>query len=787
MRQKHLLTSLLSLILTFGGALALGGCGSDDEPGTTDGGTTDAGTTDAGTTDGGTTDGGTDGIPGDVFAFGTEPGQLASAGPFPSDALLGTDGFVSIGKLADDPALTAATSKPELFEAYDSYIAERSGFGLTSPAWFFASEGLDMSTLEGRISMVGLSGPDAGRAIEIQAFWNETISALGVLPAFGDYLVGGTTYGIAVSTGVKTAAGTDVVAPEAFAGLLAGSGDQRVQGIFQPLIDAAGSDLVMGTVFTTNDVLAYGQALAAATDAFALVPPTREVRWDEDTLEAVMAPVVPPEELDTYFGVTEAPFEFNPGLWGGNRSNAEGLEGYEKRYEGGTLHERFGTVLNGSITVPVMNFVVEGGELKNTAISWKDGKPEVTTQARAPFTIFLCDDHVADPSNVPVAIFNHGGGALRSDALAFANVNCQHGIATAAIDMIFHGGRRKIRWSADADAIVPVVGDTHNEYTGTDVPDHVGDGAGAAASVGPMFAIGEDADPLIVEANLLAITTDTLALLRYLKEGDWSQVLDGLSFDTTRVYHQSLSFGTSFGTPVMALADFEGIVSSVGTGQVLMINMSMAPVNALTAAGIIFLTLGLPSGPDELQTGAYKDFMLGLHGWLHERGDPLPWAPHVLRHRADDDLPDVVSSGNSWDETLYNPTQFSYSNAIGLPAYTAGPEWTLDSTVPGSSRIVATEYPPTGISGNVTYNGQKTTAAIFYRDRSCHAQVVTALCAERFEHPYPPITTLETPIISDSPICQLHNQASAFIGSLEGGDDHALVVAPGGSCEDLYD
>ncbi len=384
-----------------------------------------------------------------------------------------------------------------------------------------------------------------------------------------------------------------------------------------------------------------------------------------------------------------------------------------------------------------------------------------------------------------MAIFNHGGGALRTDAAAFANANCIHGIATAAIDMVFHGGRRKTAWSDEENAIVPVEADTFNLFTGQEGQDYIGDPASGAASVAQLFAIGAEAEPLIIEANMLTIMTDTHMLRRQLAEGDWSQVYDGLSFDETKMFHQSLSFGTAFTTSLMALTDFRGIVSSVGTTHVLRINMPMAPSNSTQAAGLLFTTLGLPTLPDDLKNHAWTDFFLGLHGWLHERGDPIVWAPHVLRHRPTTPLPNILSSGNSWDETLYAPAQITYANAVGLKTLTHGDEWTIDPTIPASATLDATES-PAEVKGNTKYGDQTTTSGIFFRSTMCHAQVVTALCAERFEHPYPPIVPLDENVVSDSPICKLHGQAATFLKSLLDGADHATIIPPTGTCEDLY-
>ena len=176
--------------------------------------------------------------------------------------------------------------------------------------------------------------------------------------------------------------------------------------------------------------------------------------------------------------------------------------------------------------------------------------------------------------------------------------------------------------------------------------------------------------------------------------------------------------------------------------------------------------------------------MLGLHAWLHERADPLPWAPYVLRHRPSGGLPPILSNGNSWDETLFNPAQVTYANALGLVPYTAGDEWTLDASVPGADAWAATPFPEAGVTGNASYDSGVATAAIFYRATACHGQVLTSVCTESYVHPYPPIKALEETQSAPSPVCQLHGQIRTFVESVLSGEPK--IVAPGGTCAELY-
>ena len=735
-----------------------------------------------------------------LFRFGTAADQTISAAPFPNDLYLGADGNVHVAPFEDDPQI-GGLAKATLLANYTAQANERTGFGSTSVVWFFTDGPVDEASLEGRVHIVGLAGPDAGREVAAQAFWSPQAGAVGVLHAWGDYFVAGSTYGVVLTQGITTVDGAAAAVPDDVRSLLASARAAEPLGAlwdrWAPLrawLDpsaVATDDVLVATVFTTEEVLPLARAVFDAVDAFALTPPTMNVRWDETGAAFDVAQPVEGADLDTYFGVTEAPFATNPGLWLGSRERAAQLPGTDGPYEGGTGHFGIGRVLNGSIEVPVYNFAAVDGQIVNRAFRFEGGLPQADLTALVPFTLYLCEEHLAAPGDLPVAIFSHGGGAIRADSSAWAVANCGIGVATIAIDMVFHGGRRA-QFLHDGGLIVPTAADVQNAFTGKAsgdegyVTDWIGDDASAVASVAPLFAVGVDADPLVIEANLLTIVSDTATLLRYLREGDWSQVQPGLSFDPTRIVHESLSFGTSFHGALLALEDgFAAVVGSVASGEMLSANLLMAPVNATQAAAVLASVLGLKTPHTQFQTFSLVDPILSIHQWLHERGDPMVFAPFVLRHRPTDALPPVLHSGNSWDETLYSPAQISYAAALGLVSYTSGDEWTIDPTIPGAARIDAAPAPADAIHDNVTFGGRTTTAAIFWRNEACHGQMHAALCTQSYEHPYPPIQILHDPIARPSPICALQAQYRAFVRSvLE--DGRAEIRPPSGTCDDLY-
>jgi len=737
-----------------------------------------------------------------IFRFGTAPDQALSSAPFPNDLYVEADGTLAVRALEEDPILSAH-GKAAILASWNDLVDARTGFGTTSAIWFFADGALDPASLSGAVRLITLDGPEAGREVAVQTFWSPTAAALGVFPAWGDYLMPGSVYAAIVTRAVRTADGAEVATPPGVRALLgdsrpadgpSGALHQRWAGLRAWLAtsDLAADDVVVATVFTTQEVLPFARALFDAVGDFALAPPTRRISWDAAAAAFVEADVVDgAAALDAYFGVPTAPFEKNPGRWEGARDSAAGLPGRDGPYTGGSAHPSIGRVVNGGVEVPVFNFRVDGGALVNTAFRLEDGLPQADLRALAPFTLYLCDVHLADPGGIPVALMSHGGGTTRLDAIAWANANCRVGVATIAMDMVFHGGRRTTAL-LDGGLVVPTAPDQVNGFTGLVegdegfVPDRIGDDVSAVSSVGPLYAVGFGANPAVIEANLLTIAADTATLLRYVREGDWSQVLPGLSFDADRIFHDSVSFGTSFTTPLLALDDgFAGLVGSVGSGYMLSVNLLMAPVNAVQAGGVLTAVLGLKTGIAQLSALSLVDPVLTLHQWLQERGDPMPYAPYVLRHRPGAPLPPIVHAVDSWDETLYSPAQISYVAALGLPVYTSGAEWTVDPAIPGAERLHAQEAPAAPLSGNAAFGERTTTAAVFFRSESCHGMINIAVCRESFEHPYPPVRLLPAPISSPSPICPLHGQMGAFLGSiLEGGP--AELGPPVGTCDELY-
>jgi hypothetical protein len=744
------------------------------------------------------------------FAFGINPAQTISAAPFPNNLYLSGD-KITLAPLGADPVV-GTLGKAESLTTYDGYIADRHGFSFAAPVFFF-TEGFDTAqvdeeTLKGHIRIITLSGPEAGREVNAQGFWAKYPKAVGVMADWGDYTMADSTYGVILTAGV-TAGGEALPQSPGIDAVLAADApadaNEDVLGAratYAPLRDwmSANSvnpaDVLVATVFSTEPVLDYAESLLSAVDAFPLTPITDRTRYDVAAgAFAQVEQATDPAAVEARMGVPEAPLLYYPAYtYPEARELAAQLPGGQA-YTGGILHTGIGAIYTGSFEAPAFNLTVSGDEVINSALQIENGAPTYTHTTLVPFSLYLCEQHLADPSNLPVAVFTHGGGETRIDGVAMANLNCKSGVATIAADIVFHGTRGDLVTLSTGQLIAPTGVDLVNGYIGKAEgdpgyqSDFISEGLGATGSVGRLFAIGSSLDPLVVEANIITISAENHLLARYLKAGDWSGLVPNLSFDPDNIFHQSLSFGASFTTLDVALRDdFKGVVTSVASGMILP-SLAMSPSNSESGALLAWLFLGLDKSStlQELKAGSYKDWMLGMHLWLYERADPIAYAPYVLRHRPSDRPMSVIGTGDSWDETLYNSLQLSYAAAYGIKTYHDGDKWRLDPTVPGAASIQAD--PLSGdatVSGNVTLAGVTHTAVNFFRDSSCHSQLVNNFCVQSYAHPYPPITPLDTRIVQLSHICEIHTQIKGFTDSLLSGAPLATVSAPSGDCATLY-
>ncbi len=730
-----------------------------------------------------------------VFRYGIDPKQTISAAPFPNDLYRGADG-VTLAPLASDSTY-ATLATPESLGALDAVIKGRPGFGFAQPIQLFATEEIDLASVTGHVHLVAVDGPEKGREVALETWWSPLAKALSFFPAPGEWIMPDSTYVLVVNAGVKSKSGKVIGAPLELGDVLisepvnpaAVTAWERAAPLRGWL--AAGNEVpVIATAFRVEPSLAPLAAMLATIAATKLDAPTRALRYDAKAGKMIDGASYQGAELDGFFGVPAPPFDKNPGSWdGGDRERASAISG--KPYAAGSFRGHIGKVALGSMVVPSFNMISKGNLPKVAPLSIVNGVAETKLKAMVPITLYLCENHLKSAANLPIAIFNHGGTATRNNATALAIMNCQVGIATLAADLPFHGGRSET--ALVGDKVVPIRADVQSDLTGLNqgdpgfVADGVGDEAGADATVGNLFGLNVRLAPDVIEANLLTVPAELAALVKLVREGDWSAFHPGISFDGKAIFLEGLSFGTTFTTGFLALSDdWRGAIGSTGSGHSLRANPTVAPSNGDLASQVIQGVLGLKSTAEELQLGAYRDPVGGLYSWLAERGDSMAFAPYVLRHRKTKSARNIVHTGDSWDETLSSPAQLRYNAALGLEVLTSD-GWKLDATVPGAAGVKA-KAAAAKTSANVTFDGVTHTAAIFYNAESCHPQLITPLCAKTFKKEYPPIVALAAKDVkvTVAPICAIHAQGIALFQPLLGGTGPGPIVPPSGDCATVY-
>ena len=741
-----------------------------------------------------------------TFLFNLESMQFMSEAPFPNDIYLNESGTVSIKPLEEDPVIKELADEDTL-KKFSGYIAEKKGFGFSSAVHFFMNENPDLDSFKDKIKILTLEGPEFPKELNAQYRFYEPAKSLSVFYAYGEYMMPSSVYAVLIEKGVKSVDGKEISMSPNFARLIAQYSSEpkddkvlkKARESYKKLRDYINendlySKYIIGTIFTTEEVLEYSKVIFDNYDSFDLQPLSFNYMYNKTLSELVKAEPVEGEELDDYFGTTESPYENMPGAWNYfNREWAGLVDENSQNYEGGVYHNRIYKVINASYIAPVLNFKYDDNRLINKRITFTDsGKPESNMTTMIPFSLFLCEGHKENKQNIPVAIFNHGGTAIRSDAIAYANLNCNFNIATIAPDMLYHSGRTVSFYSSEKNMILPAYPDNFNAYTNKSSsdegykPDYIGDQPDGVLNMGPLLGLSENIDPMVIEANLFTVSLDTYMLVRYIKEADFSILEQGLSFNKDKMFHNSLSLGTGFTTSLHAMRnEFVGIINSVGTGHITSLAFANSPNYHGTIIMILNTMFGTETNVESLIQGPYGNLILSLHQWLYQRSDPIAHAPYVIRHRIDNKNMNILSFGDSWDETLYIGAQLTYNNALGLPVYTNNNDFVLDKTVPGGDSVNETLISENGISDNVEFNSTIHTVGSFFNKKSCHGQSVECVCNQAHVHPYPPFVDYANEDNSYlTPICQLHNSSGVFIKSIL--NDNPIIKAPFGSCDELY-
>ena len=217
--------------------------------------------------------------------------------PFPSDALLRSDGLVELRHFPNPTESTTLQDYLQIFQreirSFSTSAALYIGFTeAMDPASFPSDPGAALGD-DAPISLVDIDpdSPERGRRYPLRIRYRDEAKVylpahhLAILPPFGATLRGGTTYALVLTDRLRSAAGASLVRPALFEAALdpgcANRASIRLRAAYEPLVawlaEQPNPDAVVGaTVFTTRDAVADVRALA---DAARAVTPPRPTGW----------------------------------------------------------------------------------------------------------------------------------------------------------------------------------------------------------------------------------------------------------------------------------------------------------------------------------------------------------------------------------------------------------------------------------------------------------------------------------------------------------------------------
>lgn len=318
---------------------------------------------------------------------------------------------------------------------------------------------------------------------------------------------------------------------------------------------------------------------------------------------------------------------------------------------GGIAHDQIGVIASGAFVAP--SFLDRNS--KHFERNPGDGA-YVLADANARIPVTLVIPKAPPPANgYPVVIHGHGLSNHRGSMLGVANELARAGFAMIGIDDVLHGSRQGLR-------------DVRNNYAGTyQGPDGIPDSVGL-----PILFFGGFSDFLAMRDNFRQTVLDQTSLVRLIQSPqlDLSSLAAATGgttpkLDPQRIFWSGGSLGGIMGAMTIAVEpEIRAAALQVpGAGFIQFITTSSAELAPLVST-LASAALGLQGSEplDEFHPAAL------LLGAITEAGDPLAYAPHVLRDPllAQRTPPDVLVTYAVDDEVLPNIATHALVRALGL-------------------------------------------------------------------------------------------------------------------------
>jgi hypothetical protein len=628
--------------------------------------------------------------------------------PFPSDALLGSDGKPRVSY----PLPFSAADETNLRQLVAT-LSQADGFGTTTSIFFPVSADVVIDA-GATARLIDLDDPT--RVILYPLFYRSETKQLVAMAPYGTALREHHQYGCYIESGVHGAKGGTLRPAATMSDAIAGRGRFGAQPSYQKLAAALSKLMVKpiaATAFTTQTLSAW--VPKALADLAAMPPKAHFTRL-----------FATPTDLDSLFG-------------------------------GVATTTRPGRPTSGGVRRDAVSLVVEGTfdspHYLSTTVGqlglFDDGMP-VKAVDHIPFILVL-PVRSSGLEQVPVVIFQHGIDDDRSAVLEVANDYAARGYATLGIDELWHGSRR------------PGAVDQVFNLSGASGSDGIGDPY-AAGAVRWFFDFEGDTargiqplDPRYVRDNFRQATIDLMQEVRLARGGDWSEVaqadaqLNGLTIDGSDLVYTGESFGSILGANVLALdPELGAAVLDVAGGGIIMDlaanSPSFAPLLGPFAASIYDNSVNLHSA-DTLPVRAQMS--LNLVQQAIDPGDSLALAATAATTKS------ALFLFAYADEVVPNQSNEALAAAWGATQVTLAK---------GSHAVTYAKLP----AASAPYAATPLRALVML-DPSSHQQITLQAGEHVYTPPYPPFNKLASPAQFANPIEVTHALALGFISGVKEG------------------
>lgn len=310
----------------------------------------------------------------------------------------------------------------------------------------------------------------------------------------------------------------------------------------------------------------------------------------------------------------------------------------------------------------------------------------VLAQPNATIPVTIVIPKAPPPSaGYPVVISGHGLSNHRGSMLSIANELARAGFVLIGIDDVAHGARQGIV-------------DEKNVFPGTyDGPDGIPDETGL-----PLAFFASFQDFVAVRDNFRQTVLDQTSLVRLIQNPTLAlEPLGSPKLDPSRIYWSGGSLGGMMGSMTVAVEpEIKAAALHVpGASFVELITTSSAKVSGLVTG----LALGTFGAKGEETLDEFHP-IAQLLGMVSEAGDPIAYAPHVLRDPPPGRPPvDVLVTYSLYDEVMPNIATHALIRALGVEVaepYLVGVEGVATVAAPVSGNLangrtgVAFEYAP---------------------------------------------------------------------------------------------